>query len=169
MLFRSIENCAIHDNGVQPYTDGILLSISGKAHPTTMNGVLIRNNLIYHNAFSGLRFAVPACRNVRIENNTFALNGKLYKRGGEVYLDDVGNDLHVVLSKNIFEAKRHVIGRWKKGLDMQFTDNVLAGPLGDPSTFDPSNRRVRKAVKDAKKGDWRTASNEWADRGFQDN
>ncbi len=126
----TIENNRIVGNGHANFEDGIV--VNGR-DSGTIDNLTVRRNLIYGNFFAGIRFAGPATRNVRVENNTFYRNGSASTSAerAEVNVDDEGMAAGAVLERNIFSVARALINDCYDGAarGFQLRDNVVNGTV----------------------------------------
>lgn len=129
-----IESNRIHDNGHADYEDGIVLNATDTG---TISNVVIVNNLIYANYYSGLREVGDAFSAVLVHANTFYMNGRPSTASGrsELNLDDTGSGASTAITANIVVAANRVLNdcydAQPRGYAM--TDNLVQGamPTGD--------------------------------------
>jgi len=162
-----IENNIIHHNGYFPYADGILISAGSSVPKGTIKNITIRNNLIYKNAFSGIRLNTSASENITIENNTFYHNSFKFSRGAEIFIDDSRGGKDVAFTKNIFVPNTVAMKGWKWAEDVVFHDNIIDGEMGDEAAFDNTNLFISAILTDPEAGDFRCAEPDLSDYGYQ--
>jgi hypothetical protein len=124
----SLEGNRIHDNGHADFEDGIV--VNGRESGTIEN-LLVRDNLIYRNYYSGIRFAGGATRGVRVVNNTFVQNGSRSSLGSrsEVNVDGPGMAAGTLLERNIFAVGHLLVNDCRDASRLGFSirDNVVSG------------------------------------------
>ncbi len=123
-----IERNRIHDNGHANYEDGIAVSMQGTGN---VDDVTIRNNLIYGNYYSGLRFVGTMTSKFDVHHNTFYANGeKASGRGrSNLNLDDVGCGANTIATRNIFAGSATMLNNCYDATARGFSvkDNLLFG------------------------------------------
>ncbi|HET9931273.1 MAG TPA: right-handed parallel beta-helix repeat-containing protein [Polyangiaceae bacterium] len=127
-----IERNRIESNGHGDYQDGIVIDGNKDAGVDgTIDTVVIRNNVFWHNRYSGVRFVGNAVKGVQISNNTFVENGvaSTSKSRSELNLD--GGTPSFSATRNIFVPARAVINSC---LDSGgISDNVVFPASGSPA------------------------------------
>ena len=121
----------IHHNGRLPYTDGVVIATKEYAPPGSISNVVIRNNIFFKNAHSGIRFNSQATRSILVENNTFYHNGAGSKWGLSIDIDTDGRAKDATIRKNIFVPEYIAVFGIRYGKDLTFEDNLLEGRPGD--------------------------------------
>jgi hypothetical protein len=118
----TIERNRIYDNGHRDYEDGIVVNGAGTG---TIDGLVLRQNLVYRNYYSGIRFVGDVVSGVVIEHNTFSQNGAASGAGGrsEINLDDGSPEGSV--RGNIFDVERTLVNTCAPGLAID--DNIVDG------------------------------------------
>jgi hypothetical protein len=103
-----VEYNRIYDNGHSDYEDGIAVSMQGTGN---VDDVTIRNNLIYGNYYSGLRFVGTMTSKFRVERNTFYANGVRSTGSGRsnLNLDAVGCGAKTIVTRNIFIGSKAML------------------------------------------------------------
>lgn len=123
-----IERNRIHDNGHANYEDGIAVSMQGTGN---VDDVTIRNNLIYGNYYSGLRFVGTMTSKFDVHHNTFYANGaKASGRGrSNLNLDDVGCGANTMATRNIFAGSTVMLNNCYDASSRGFSikDNLVFG------------------------------------------
>lgn len=126
----TIERNRIYDNGHADYEDGIVINCAGTG---TLTGLVVRQNLIYRNRYSGIRFAGAATTGISIERNTFAANGlgSTAASRSEINIDDVGTAAGATIGHNIFAAGNTLINDCRDATAHAFAlrDNVVLGTV----------------------------------------
>ncbi|HEY7515766.1 MAG TPA: right-handed parallel beta-helix repeat-containing protein [Vicinamibacteria bacterium] len=154
----TIENNRIVGNGHANFEDGIV--VNGR-DSGTIDNLTVRRNLIYGNFFAGIRFAGPATRNVRVENNTFYRNGagSTSSARAEVCVDDEGMAAGAILERNIFSVARAVINDCYDGAarGFQLRDNIVNGAVSSgASNCVSASVLADPQFTDPERGDFRT-------------
>jgi hypothetical protein len=128
-----IERNRIHHNGHGDFEDGIVLNGGGTG---TITNVTIRNNLIYGNYYSGIRFVDVAYGGILVSQNTLYGNGVGALAGpgrSEVNLDGVGSGAGTSVTGNIVvpPSGGMVLYDCFDALPRRFTlsDNVVQGAI----------------------------------------
>jgi Right handed beta helix region len=154
-----IERNRIYENGHGNYEDGIV--VNGR-NTGTIEGLVVRRNLIYRNYYSGIRFAGPATRGVQVLQNTFHGNGAGSSSGSrsELNVDDEGMAAGSVVEQNIFSIGNSLINDCYDGSRLGFTvrNNVVNGsvPGGGAGSCLSNMIKSDPMFVDAAGGDFRT-------------
>jgi hypothetical protein len=123
-----VEYNRICDNGHANYEDGIAVSMQGTGN---VDDVMIRNNLIYGNYYSGLRFVGTMTSKFLVERNTFYANGARSTASGrsDLNLDDTGSGAKTTVTKNVFVGSKAMLNDCYDATSRGFRikDNVLFG------------------------------------------
>jgi hypothetical protein len=123
-----IERNRIHDNGHAEYEDGIAINMQETGN---VDDVTIRNNLIYGNYYSGIRFVGTVTSGFDVHHNTFHANGVEAKGhgGSNLNLDDAGCGAHTVVTRNIFAGASPMLNDCYDASSRGFSvkDNLLFG------------------------------------------
>lgn len=121
-----IERNRIHDNGHGEYEDGIAVNMEGTGN---VDDVTIRNNLIYGNYHSGIRFVGTMTSRFDVHNNTFYANGLEARghHGSNLNLDEAGCGANTIATKNIFAGSTPMLNDCYDASSRGFSvkDNLL--------------------------------------------
>ncbi len=124
----TIEGNRIHDNGHADFEDGIVVNGQGSG---TIENLLVRDNLIYRNFYSGIRFAGGATRGIRVVQNTFVDNGAGSSLGSrsEINVDGPGMAAGGLVERNIFAVGNLLVNDCRDASKRGFSirDNVVSG------------------------------------------
>jgi hypothetical protein len=126
----TIEGNLIHYNGKEKYTDGIVIGSVRSREGDVVSGVTIRDNVIHHNTFAGLRIATNSCEAIEVLNNTFWANSRSFRDGAGIWLDSRPADGAVVVKRSVFVEHRGAL-RSPRGSRPEASDNLVIGPVGD--------------------------------------
>jgi len=125
-----IEKNLIHDNGVEAYTEGIVIGSVASRRTDVIGAVRISNNIIYHNAFSGIRLNASSCAGLIIRNNTFWHNSKRHARGAEIFIDTGSQAVPLRIEKNVFSTLKPALKADRTLKELTQKDNLVEGNPG---------------------------------------
>lgn len=160
-----IEDNVIHHNGRLPFTDGIVVATGRTAGLGDLRNVVIRNNLFYRNAFSGIRLNTDFSQEVVVENNTFWRNSRGHARGAEVVIDRGGRGRDTRFTRNVFVPGTVAVSGIRFGTHVVFENNLVDGRPGELDMT--RNQRIPNVLLDPANGDFRVADDEFKTFGAQ--
>lgn len=152
----TIERNRVHDNGHADYEDGIVMNATGTGK---ISNVVVQNNLIYANYYSGLRESGAVFESISIRDNTFFHDGAASSGAGrsELNLDSAGSGASTVVTRNVIVAASAFLNDCydSKARNYVLEDNVVQGSApGGSGDCVSGSVTVNPMFADASAGDF---------------
>jgi hypothetical protein len=126
----TLERNRIYQNGHRDYEDGVVINSSGTG-PITH--VMIQQNLIYENYYSGVRFVGGLESSVSVTLDTFDSNGagSTSASRSEINIDSAGGGAGTSIAQNVFNVGHALINDCYDGSTLGFSigNNFVHGPV----------------------------------------